>query len=149
MRSIICCLSVKCHTQEYWESIPCYKLSNFFLINDVNLAFCQITLHNKRPSSTAQSLWFQGVWKHNVHQAGRCLIWWCKHGIFGGVTSHLSNYFYLVALWLILVILTKECRSTIFHVNPVRDSHLRHGYSTRTQAITTTHPLLLPINLVT
>ena len=33
-------------------------------------------------------------------------------------------------------------------VNPVLDSHLRHGYSTRTQAITTNHPQLLPINFV-
>ena len=34
-------------------------------------------------------------------------------------------------------------------VNPVRDSIPRHGYAIRTQAITATHPKLLPINLVT
>ena len=46
-------------------------------------------------------------------------------------------------------LLLEEPSTYLSSVNPVRDSHLRHGYASRTQAITTTHPLLLPINLVT
>ena len=44
--------------------------------------------------------------------------------------------------------LTQSVGTKVHNINPVCDSHLRHGYSIRIQAITTTHPQLLPINLV-